>query len=107
MNVSSSKPNFESLRGSVGWGSRVSRGHYTRRAGAIRTLESLARIEEGAQGGRLPCPPGSLLTGFFPIPGGGTPGRPHPPTSHRLVQSPRQSRLGILRAVGSVGFWRP
>ena len=41
----------------------------TTRAGAIRTLESLARIEEGAQGGRLPCPPGSLLTGFFPIPG--------------------------------------
>ena len=46
---------------------------------------------------RLPCPPGSLLTGFFPIPG--VPGRPHPPTSHRLVQSPRQSRLRILRAV--------
>ena len=41
----------------------------TTRAGAIRTLESLVRIEEGAQGGRLPCPPGSLLTGFFPIPG--------------------------------------
>ena len=41
----------------------------TRARAAIRTLESLARIEEGAQGGRLPWPPGSLLTGFFPIPG--------------------------------------
>ena len=44
-------------------------GGFPGRAGAIRTLESLARIEEGAQGGRPPWPPGSLLTGFFPIPG--------------------------------------
>ena len=72
--------------------------HYTR-AGAIRTLESLARIEEGAQGGWLPCPPGSLLTGFFPIPG--VPGRPHPPTSHRLVQTAK------IRFCSFCSFCRP
>ena len=77
----------------------------TTRAGAIRTLESLVRIEEGAQGGRLPCPPGSLLTGFFPIPGG-PPGRPHPPTSHRLVQTAKIFYLQFLQATTRAGAIR-
>ena len=37
---------------------------------------------------------GSLLTGFFPIPGV-PPGRPHPPTSHHLLQSPNKPPVGI------------
>ena len=54
----------------------------------------------------MPWPPGSLLTGFFPIPG--VPGRPHPPTSHRLVQTPflkflkATTRAGAIRTLESL-----